>query len=123
MAKYLDSRIIQVDIDVLLKTIQQDSVRIFIKEVIGTHYASVYVMLSAKEESGEEATWIYESFSDFSSDKLSRKRSMEIALEGLLRARSVLENKGIEVQRKSGMDVTNWVPCQVKKTMILYCYE
>ncbi len=115
MAQNTDSRIFQSDLDTFLQTANQRSVRLFIREATGTHYSSLYVMLSVQEESAE-STWIYEGFSNFSSDSNGRKESMDTAHEDLMKVRSELQLNGFEVQHGECLGCDNWSPSQIHRT-------
>ncbi|MCB0517374.1 MAG: hypothetical protein H6577_26690 [Lewinellaceae bacterium] len=115
MAQNTDSRIFQSDLDTFLQIANQRSVRLFIREASGTHYSSLYVMLSVQEVSAE-STWIYEAFSNFSSDSNGRKKSMDIAHEDLMQVRSKLQMNGFDVQHGEGLGCDNWSPSKIHRT-------
>lgn len=114
MAQKTDSRIFQSDLDIFLQTANQRSVRLFIREATGTHYSSLYVMLSVQEASAE-STWIYEAFSNFSSDSNGRKKSMGIAHEDLIHIRSKLQENGFEVQHGECLGCDSWNPSKIHR--------
>ncbi len=115
MASISKSRIFQSDLESFLQTVNQKRVRLFIREASGTHYSSLYVILSVQEES-TESSWIYEVFSNFSSDSNGRRRSINAAHEDLLKVKSKLQKNGFDVQHGDGLDSNTWSFCEVHKT-------
>lgn len=114
MAQNTDSRIFQSHLDTFLQTANQRSVKLFIREATGTHYASLYVMLSIQDETAE-STWIYEAFSNFSSDSNGRKRSMETAHEDLVHVKAKLQENGFKVQHGECLDCNGWSPSKTHR--------
>ena len=115
MAQITDSRIFQSDLETFLQMVSQRNVRLFIREASGTHYSYLYLILSVQEESAE-STWVYEAFSNFSSDSKGRKRSINAAHEDLLQIKSELQKNGFEVQHGEGLACDNWSPGHIHKT-------
>lgn len=114
MAPNADSRIFKSDLDTFLQAASKEQVRLYIRESAGTHYSTLYVILSIQEESAE-STWIYEAFSNFSSDYNGRKRSMDIAHEDLMHISSKLQMNGLEVEHGECLSYDNWSPSKIHR--------
>ena len=115
MVSISETRIFQADLNLFFQKASKKDVRLYLREVAGTHYSRLYVMVDLLEEQ-ERLTWVYEVFSNFSSDYNGRKKSMELAIEDLAQVRFKLQQNGFTVENGKGLDCNNWSPCEVHKT-------
>ena len=115
MVSISETRIFQADLNLFLQKAKQKDVRLYLREVSGTHYSRVYIMMDIVEDD-ERLTWVYEVFSNFSTDHNGRGKSMELAIEDLTQVRFKLLKNGFAVENGNGMDCKNWSPCEVHKT-------
>lgn len=114
MSSITKSRLFQYELDTFLQTTSKKRVKLYIREATGTHYSSLYVILSVQEESAE-SIWIYEAFSNFSSDNNGRKKSMAIAHEDLMHIKSKLQENGFKVQHGECLDCNSWSPSKIHR--------
>lgn len=114
MVSISETRIFQAELKLLLLKARQKDVRLYLREVSGTHYSRLYVMIDIVEND-ERLTWVYEVFSNFSTDHDGRGKSMELAIEDLAQIRSELTRNGFAVKNGKGLDCKKWSPCEVHK--------
>lgn len=97
MANYSNLRIFQSNMNVILKTKSQKSVNVFIREASDTHFARVYIIITIDKNIIESNTYIYGVFSNFTTDKMARKKSLNMATKVLKEVQAILQINGIDV--------------------------
>jgi len=97
MRKFPDSRNYKADLNSFLKNIGNKEVRPLIKNVSDTHFSRVDVILSAQNGSGEPENWVYEVFSNFSSDTKGKERSLHQAQQDLEKLEKELRKDGVNL--------------------------
>ena len=97
MANDSNLQIFQSNIQAVFKAGYQKGVNAFIKEASDTHFARVYIIIAIEKNNAESTIYLYGVFSNFTTDKMGRRKSLNRASKVLKEVQAILQLNGIDV--------------------------